>query len=211
MSWIDELVGVLKSKTAEPKPPTEEDLKQIATEVGTKLVSGELEPTTEVIKSFVKTKGLSDEDASDFAEEALSAFFEVDNHPDPAPVQKSEGAGQETATISKADFDELKNSVDVIGKAVVHLMQKSSVSKNLEGEIEKLKSELIAIGGQSADPKKPVEHAQEPVNRHGDRNVIKSRLLAGVRTGRLSVNDMGVFDIRNKLTDAAQAYLAESK
>lgn len=210
MSWIDELVGVLKSKTAEPKPPTEEDLKQIATEVGTKLVSGELEPTTEVIKSFVRTKGLSDEDADEFAVEALSAFFDVDNHPEPAPVQKSGGAGQDIATISKADFDELKNSVDVIGKAVAHLM-KSSASKDLEGEIEKLKSELAAIGGQSADPKKPVEHAQEPVNRHGDRNVIKSKLLAGVRTGRLSVNDMGVFDIRNQLTDAAQAYLAESK
>lgn len=155
MSWKDLLVGVLKSKAAEHQPPTEEDLKQIATEVGTKLVSGELEPTTEVIKSFVKTKGLSDEDANDFAEEALSAFFEVDNHPDPTPVQKSEGAGQETATISKADFDELKNSVDVIGKAVVHLMQKSSASKNLEGEIEKLKSELIAIGANRPIQRSP--------------------------------------------------------
>lgn len=210
MSWKDLLVGVLKSKAAEHQPPTEEDLKQIATEVGTKLVSGELEPTTEVIKSFVKTKGLSDEDANDFAEEALSAFFDVDN--DPAPVQKSEGAAQDTATISKADFDELKSSVDVIGKAVVHLMQKSSASKNLEGEIEKLKSELTAIGGQSADPKKPVEHAQDKPGVGGmDRKVIKSRLLQGLNAGKVTLGDIGVFDIHNELTQQAQAYLAEVK
>ncbi len=212
MSWKDLLVGVLKSKAAETQPPTEEDLKQIATEVGTKLVSGELEPTTEVIKSFVKTKGLSDEDANDFAEEALSAFFEVDDYSNPAPVQKSEGAGQETGTISKADFDELKSSVDVIGKAVVHLMQKSSVSKNLEGEIEKLKSELIAIGGQSADPKKPVEHAQDKPGVGGmDRKVIKSKLLQGLNAGKVTLGDIGVFDIHNELTQQAQAYLAEVK
>jgi hypothetical protein len=212
MSWIDELVGVLKSKTAEPKPPTEEDLKQIATEVGTKLVSGELEPTTEVIKSFVRTKGLSEEDADEFAVEALSAFFDVDNHPEPAPVQKSGGAGQGTATISKADFDELKSSVDVIGKAVVHLMQKSTASQDLVGEIEKLKSELIVIGGQSADPKKPVEHAQDkPGVANMNRDVLKSKLLQGVTSGQLTIGDLGVFEIGNTLTKNAEIYLAGQK